>query len=159
MAAGIEAAERVLKKANEAVDRDLLDEALDDLVARVDDWKNHRVAHFGQLLLHGVYTVITGKTEQERDYEIYLFEYILLCCKEITPNKSKDKKDKTRSTGPKIRNKNAKLQLKGRIFMTNVTEVLSFSKPGQLPRLLVRLPARYKLILGRFVYCADLVEG
>lgn len=64
-------------------------------------------------------------------YEIYLFECILLCCKEITPNKSKDKKDKTRSTGPKIRNKNNKLQLKGRIFMTNVTEVLSFSKPGK----------------------------
>ncbi|CRK35012.1 hypothetical protein BN1708_019675, partial [Verticillium longisporum] len=49
---------------------------------------------------------------------------------EISPNKSKDKKDKTRSTGPKIRNKNAKLQLKGRIFMTNVTDVVSLSKPG-----------------------------
>lgn len=131
MNAGIEAADRVLKKANEAVDRDLLDEALDDLCNRVDDWKSHRVAHFGQLILHGVYTVITGKTEQERDYEIYLFECILLCCKEITPGKSKDKKDKTRSLGPKVRNKNAKLQLKGRIFMTNVTEVLSFSKPGE----------------------------
>ncbi|CAN8104368.1 unnamed protein product [Discula destructiva] len=128
--AGIEAADRVLKKANEAVDRDLLDEALDDLISRVDDWKNHRVAHFGQLILHGVYTVITGKTEQERDYEIYLFECILLCCKELSPSKSKDKKDKTRSLGPKVRNKHAKLQLKGRIFMTNVTEVLSFSKPG-----------------------------
>ncbi|ROW02550.1 hypothetical protein VPNG_07848 [Cytospora leucostoma] len=131
LGAGIEAAERVLKKANEAVDRDLLDEALEELVGRVDDWKNHRVEHFGKLLLHGVYTVVTGKTDQERDYEIYLFECILLCCKEITPNKSKDKKDKTRSTmPPKARNKNNKLQLKGRIFMTNVTEVLSFSKPG-----------------------------
>lgn len=130
LAAGIAAAERALKRANEAVDRDLLDEALDELVVRVDDWKNHRVEHFGQLLLHGMYTVITGKTDTERDYEIYLFESILLCCKELTPSKSKDKKDKTRSTGPKVRNKNTKLQLKGRIFMTNVTEVLSFSKPG-----------------------------
>lgn len=100
-------------------------------MGRVDDWKNHRVGQFGQLILHGVYTVITGKTEQEKDYEIYLFECILLCCKELTPNKARDKKDKTRSTGPKVRNKNAKLQLKGRIFMTNVTEVLSFSKPGK----------------------------
>ncbi|OAA56132.1 Rho guanyl nucleotide exchange factor [Niveomyces insectorum RCEF 264] len=128
--AGIAAAERVLQKANEAVDRDLLDDALDDLVNRVDDWKNHKVDQFGRLLLHGVYTVVTGKSDQEKDYEIYLFECILLCCKELTPNKSKDKKDKTKSTGPKIRNKNARLQLKGRIFMTNVTEVLSFSKPG-----------------------------
>ncbi|ERS97639.1 hypothetical protein HMPREF1624_05810 [Sporothrix schenckii ATCC 58251] len=128
--AGIAAAERALQKANEAVNRDLLEEALEDLKSRVDDWKNHRVDQFGKLLQHGVYTVVTGKSDQEKDYEIYLFECILLCCKEITPNKSKDKKDKTKSTGPKIRNKNAKLQLKGRIFMTNVTEVLFFSRPG-----------------------------
>ncbi|TEA15181.1 Rho guanine nucleotide exchange factor scd1 [Colletotrichum sidae] len=130
LAAGIGAAERVLSRANEEVNRDMLDEALDDLRNRVDDWKNHRVEQFGRLLMHGVYTVVTGKSEQEKDYEIYLFECILLCCKEISANKSKDKKDKTRSTGPKIRNKNAKLQLKGRIFMTNVTDVVSLSKPG-----------------------------
>lgn len=57
----------MLQKANEAVDRDLLDEAMDDLMNRVDDWKNHRVEQFGKLLLHGVYTVVTGKTEQEKD--------------------------------------------------------------------------------------------
>ncbi|KAK3312867.1 Pleckstrin homology domain-containing protein [Apodospora peruviana] len=130
LSAGISAAERVLQRANDAVDRDLLDEALDDLINRVDDWKNHRVDQFGKLLLHGVYTVITGKSEQEKDYEIYLFECILLCCKEIVPNKSRDKKDKTRSTGPKLRNKNAKLQLKGRIFMTNVTDVVAISRTG-----------------------------
>ncbi|KAJ3472444.1 hypothetical protein NLG97_g10983 [Lecanicillium saksenae] len=127
---GCEAAERVLHKANDAVHRDLLDEALEELIVRVDDWKSHRVEQFGRLLLHGVYGVITGKAEQEKDYEIYLFENILLCCKEVSGNKSKDKKDKTRSQGPKIKNKNAKLQLKGRIFMTNVTDVVSLSKPG-----------------------------
>lgn len=63
-------------------------------------------------------------------YEIYLFECILLCCKEVSPGKSKDKKDKTKSTGPKMRNRNAKLQLKGRIFMTNVTDVVAMSKTG-----------------------------
>jgi cell division control protein 24 len=39
----------------------------------------------------------------------------------------KDKKDKKREI-----NKNAKLQLKGRIFMTNVTEVLSLAKQGSV---------------------------
>ncbi|KAI1647778.1 Pleckstrin homology domain-containing protein [Daldinia loculata] len=129
LAAGIKAAERVLTKANEAVNRDLLDEALEELTNRVDDWKSHNVKSFGRLLLHGVYTVITGRSEQEKDYEIYLFECILLCCKEVQPNKTKDKKDKNKSA-PKVPNKNNKLQLKGRIFMTNVTEVLSFAKPG-----------------------------
>lgn len=40
----------------------------------------------------------------------------------------KDKKDKNKNKEP---NKNAKLQLKGRIFMTNVTEVLSLGKQGR----------------------------
>lgn len=70
------------------------------------------------------------RANEAPQYEIYLFECILLCCKEISPNKSKDKKDKTRQQGPKTKNKNAKLQLKGRIFMTNVTDVVSLSKPG-----------------------------
>lgn len=67
LASGCEAAERVLHKANEAVNRDMLDEALEDLIGRVDDWKNHKVESFGKLLLHGVYGVITGKTDQEKD--------------------------------------------------------------------------------------------
>lgn len=57
----------MLTKANEAVNRDLLDEAMEELKVRVDDWKNHRIEQFGSLLRHGVYTVITGKTEQEKD--------------------------------------------------------------------------------------------
>lgn len=65
--AGCEAAERVLQKANEAVNRDLLEEAVEDLNSRVDDWKNHNIEHFGRLLMHGMYTVITGKTEQEKE--------------------------------------------------------------------------------------------
>ncbi|KAI6778731.1 Rho guanine nucleotide exchange factor-like protein [Emericellopsis cladophorae] len=128
--AGCEAAERVLYRANEAVNRDLLDEALVDLKTRVDDWKNHNVESFGKLLMHGVHGVATGKTDVEKDYEIYLFEAILLCCKEVSPNKVKDKKDKTKSTGSKPKNKSAKVTLKGRIFMTNVTDVVSLSKPG-----------------------------
>ncbi len=67
LSGGIASSERCLLKANDAVNSDLLQEAMDDLVGRVDDWKNHRVDQFGKLLLHGVYTVVTGKTEQEKD--------------------------------------------------------------------------------------------
>jgi cell division control protein 24 len=52
---------------------------------------------------------------------------ILLCCKEQNPNKQKNRitnKSLTNSRGK------AKLQLKGRIFMQNVTETISISKPG-----------------------------
>ncbi|KAH7346862.1 BcCDC24, RhoGEF protein [Rhexocercosporidium sp. MPI-PUGE-AT-0058] len=164
LTAGIEASNRVLMQANSAVDRELRAEALEDLCARVDDWKNHRVDHFGELLQHGHFPVVTGKSDVQKEvrplfslvqnftfadqtgiicphyeqYTIYLFERILLCCKDLNPNKSKDKlmgaqkdkkdkKDKNRNKEP---NKNAKLQLKGRIFMTNVTEVMSLAKQG-----------------------------
>ncbi|KAI0406353.1 Rho guanyl nucleotide exchange factor [Xylaria palmicola] len=126
---GIEAAERVLKQADEAVNRDLLDEIVEDLRVRVDEWKGHQFQHFGQLLLHGIYTVVTSRTEQEKDYEIYLFETILLCCKEVQPNKTKDKKEKNKSIVKQPRNKkDTRLQLKGRIFMKNVTDIVTLAK-------------------------------
>lgn len=61
-------------------------------------------------------------------YKVYLFERILLCCKEINPNKPKNKmlgnsKNLTDKKG-KLR-----LQLKGRIFMQNVTDVVTTTNP------------------------------
>lgn len=41
-------------------------------MTRVDDWKSHKIESFGKLLLHGVYGVITGKTEQEKDVRIFV---------------------------------------------------------------------------------------
>ena len=56
-------------------------------------------------------------------YKIYLFERILLCCKEINPNKAKNKM--LSSSKPLVDKKGKpKLQLKGRIFMQNVTDVI-----------------------------------
>ena len=53
----------------------------------------------------------------------------------------KDKKDKKDKKEP---NKNAKLQLKGRIFMTNVTEVVSLVKQGNPFYVLPAIPEAYK---------------
>jgi len=63
-------------------------------------------------------------------YKVYLFERILLCCKEINPNKQKTPKFKPTTD----RKSKQRLQLKGRIFMQNVTEVISIQKPGKHPR-------------------------
>lgn len=50
---------------------------------------------------------------------------ILLCCKELSANKAKKmNKSMTTKTGK------PRLQLKGRIFMQNVTETISLQKPG-----------------------------
>ena len=62
-------------------------------------------------------------------YKVYLFERILLCCKEINPNKPKNRLGNNKSLVDK--KGKPRLQLKGRIFMQNVTDVVSFSKHGK----------------------------
>ena len=57
----------MLAQANSAVDRELRDEALTELCSLVDDWKNHDVNQFGDLLLNGQFTVLTGKSDVEKE--------------------------------------------------------------------------------------------
>ena len=62
-------------------------------------------------------------------YHVYLFERILLCCKDINPNKPKNKM--LASTKVLVDKKGKpKLQLKGRIFMQNVTDVVTLNRKG-----------------------------
>ncbi|KAL8696575.1 MAG: hypothetical protein Q9201_007591 [Fulgogasparrea decipioides] len=62
-------------------------------------------------------------------YIIYLFERILLCCKEVNPNKQRAKMLRNERAPANPLGK-VRLQLKGRIFMQNVTDVLSFVRTG-----------------------------
>lgn len=62
-------------------------------------------------------------------YRMYLFERILLCCKEANQNKQKTGKKQTPL--PPDRKVKPKLVLSGRIFMQNVTETISVAKPGR----------------------------
>ncbi|GES61692.1 hypothetical protein ATETN484_0006035100 [Aspergillus terreus] len=128
----IDAIQVVLDSANDAIDKEHLATAFMDLDERVDDWKSLKIESFGELLRFGTFTVIKGDNgkDSEREYHIYLFERILLCCKDINPNKQKTKlmvsKDKQ---APTIRGK-PRLQLKGRIYMANVTDIVCLQKPG-----------------------------
>ncbi|KAF2753965.1 hypothetical protein EJ05DRAFT_444058 [Pseudovirgaria hyperparasitica] len=128
---GIEAAETVLQATNEAIDYEERKEAVEELKRLVEDWKGHKIEVFGELLLHGTHTVLKGDSinskDGEREYRVYLFELILLCCKEIKPKQQKNIMN-NRSTID--RKGKGKLQLKGRIFMQNVTETISIGKPG-----------------------------
>ena len=66
--AGVTAMKSVLDRANAAIDRTKKDQEVDDLVGRVDDWKGHRIEHFGQLITYGNHTVLksdSGKEERE----------------------------------------------------------------------------------------------
>ncbi|KAI5777525.1 hypothetical protein EDC01DRAFT_623953 [Geopyxis carbonaria] len=128
---GLESITRIATQINEAIRKSENLEVVKDLEGRVEDWKGHKLEHFGQLLLHGQFSVIKGdqKGEVEREYYIYLFEKILLCCKEINPIKARNRTmgKNAKVVVPKRR---TNLQLKGRIFMQNVTDVISLARNG-----------------------------
>ncbi|KAL1297214.1 hypothetical protein AAFC00_004780 [Neodothiora populina] len=128
---GKECATTILTRTNTAIENEDKLEAVEELKGRVEDWKGHRVDGFGSLLLFGTYTVLKSDSapgkDQEREYHIYFFESILLCCKDIDRNKPKNKM----SSRPLVDKKGKpKMQLKGRIFMQNVTDIIKASKSG-----------------------------
>lgn len=89
------------------------------------DWKGHNLNDFGALLHDGVFPVI--KSGAEREYHLYLFENIILCCKESPP----PKKSMTLSS-KKSKPKRSSLILKGRIYMAFITHISSSIKNGYL---------------------------
>lgn len=122
--AGEASIKRVTDRVNETRRRQENEIVVMELERRVEDWKGHSVASFGSLLLEDTFQVMKG--DVEREYRVYLFERILLCCKENTPSK-KNSKSMSISKKPK---KRASLQLKGRIFINNVTDIVPLSKGG-----------------------------
>ncbi|KAK3711119.1 Guanine nucleotide exchange factor for Cdc42p [Vermiconidia calcicola] len=129
---GKRVATEVLARTNKAVDREEKAEAVQELKVRVEDWKGHRVEGFGELLLYGTFTVLKSENlgsgkDGERQYHVYLFETILLCCKDIDLSKPKNKYSSKQLVDKRGK---PKLQLKGRIFMQNVTDLISMTKPG-----------------------------
>ena len=67
---GYHASQRVLERANDAVDKVVRNEAVEDLAARVEDWKGHRIDQFGELLLYGTFTVVKGDGKNDVEREV-----------------------------------------------------------------------------------------
>lgn len=97
-----------------------------DLSERLIDWKGHRLSDFGALLHDGVLPVIKAGTE--REYHLYLFQNIILCCKESVPAK-KSMTLSSKKTKPK---RNSNLILKGRIYMAFITKISAIKDNGYL---------------------------
>ncbi|WFD25359.1 Guanine nucleotide exchange factor for Cdc42p [Malassezia nana] len=128
-----------------------------ELERRVEDWKGHSLKTFGTLLLSDTFTVAKG--DSEREFCVYLFERILLCCKDLgawlpstsssalppmgvsvgLPGRSRSK------SGPRLRSRansvsdagaagrrdsQAPLQLKGRIFLNNIVRIQALERPS-----------------------------
>ncbi|KAI1796472.1 hypothetical protein LXA43DRAFT_1157771 [Ganoderma leucocontextum] len=143
--AGVDSAKRITDKINEAQRRAENDGTVKNLEGRVEDWKGHHISNFGALLLDDIFSVT--KSEVDREYHVFLFEKIILCCKEYIPQPGNGKKvGKSNSilkkpaspstfglpgAGPSNKKKSTPLLLKGRIFLNNVTQAVPKISQGQ----------------------------
>ena len=140
---GVAAAKRITDKINEEQRRAENIATVKNLEGRVEDWKGHHISNFGTLLLDDIFTVT--KSDMDREYHVFLFEKIILCCKEFIPQGPAGKKvNKSNSilkkpgtpvpngaAGPNGKKKNTPLLLKGRIFLNNVTSAQPKINAGQ----------------------------
>lgn len=70
LAEGRQAAQSILNRADEALGKEARVEAVNELQGRVEDWKGHKIDHFGELLLYGSYTVLKGEGAKEVEREV-----------------------------------------------------------------------------------------
>jgi cell division control protein 24 len=146
---GSDAAKRITDKINEAQRRAENEQTVKSLHSRIDDWKGHHLENFGDLLLDDLFVVT--KSDIDREYHVFLFERIILCCKEAAAQPAKSGKGmskngsilKKQPAPPPLQlpggmgtpQKNTPLLLKGRIFLGNVTQAVpvpSRALPGEL---------------------------
>ncbi|KAH7888810.1 hypothetical protein F5I97DRAFT_1803116 [Phlebopus sp. FC_14] len=137
--AGSAAAKRITDKINEAQRRAENNQTVKNLEGRVKDWKGHHLSNFGNLLLDDIFIVTKG--DVDREYHVFLFEKIILCCKEALqppPNGKRSGKSnsilkkQSASAGSLVpggvsNKKDTPLLLKGRIFLNNVTKAVPSS--------------------------------
>ncbi|KAK9457739.1 hypothetical protein V1511DRAFT_455917 [Dipodascopsis uninucleata] len=75
---GFNAMKRVTDRVNETQRQAENKETVMSLCARIDDWKGHNIDNFGSLLHDGTFLI----SDVDREYHVYLFENILIVCKE-----------------------------------------------------------------------------
>jgi cell division control protein 24 len=75
---GMLAAAAALERTNAAIAREERVEAVEELKTLVEDWKGHRIEGFGELLLHGQFTVLKGESiaakNEEREVSAQSFD-------------------------------------------------------------------------------------
>ncbi|EIW72229.1 hypothetical protein TREMEDRAFT_20727, partial [Tremella mesenterica DSM 1558] len=125
---GAAAVRRIAGGINDITDHVAKQATVAELIERVEDWKGHEYDKFGDLYLDDHFSVM--KAEQPREYHVFLFERMLLCCKEVAPDRKEKKSSKNASmlrkdkTASKVGMSSKRpYNLKGRIFVSNIKHV------------------------------------
>ncbi|CAO3642873.1 unnamed protein product [Cunninghamella echinulata] len=151
---GLNAILRVASKVNETKRRQENHAIVQDLKKRVYDWSITDIDDYGNLLLHDRFMIYRG--QPGRELTVYLFEDCLFVCREeklpsnslsastssdTSQKKKKNKKDNnvsqldssstaTASTSASSTGADYRLNVRGRILMSRIAQVVDASKDG-----------------------------
>lgn len=139
----LEISKGIARSINENQRRTENHEVVKKLYDRVVNWKGYRIAKFGELLYFDkVFISTNGTSEPEREFEVYLFEKIIILFSEVVQKKSASlslKKKQTNSGSSLTLNltgshnsfntsvngvSEPKLDLRGRIMIVNLNQVI-----------------------------------
>ncbi|KAJ3328042.1 hypothetical protein HDU76_010694 [Blyttiomyces sp. JEL0837] len=115
---GHEAIKRITEKVNEESRRAENESLKNDLADRVEDWKGLNIRDFGDLMLSEKF--LMSSNDQEREYNLFLFEKILLCCKDLQKPRKKKRGETGKDTGTTY-------SLKGNIYINAISSVEDIS--------------------------------
>ncbi|KAI0216115.1 Guanine nucleotide exchange factor for Cdc42p [Massospora cicadina] len=120
---GMEAINRVAGRVNEMRRKEENFNLCGDLKTRVVNWDSLVIDDFGELLQSDKFTVV-GKDQKEREMYIFLFQDILICCKELSAGSKRAKQFPKRATG------GPPLELRGRIPAKSLVKVADRTTEG-----------------------------
>ncbi|KAI1322871.1 Pleckstrin homology domain-containing protein [Xylariaceae sp. FL0255] len=115
---------RALGVVSEKIRQSELNNAFQELVPRVEDWKNHKISSFGNLKQFGIFNISDGGLS--REHHIYLFDTVLLLFRE---DKRIIKRTQVLLRLARLGNeavmndKPPKLSLKGRIYVSSIKAI------------------------------------
>ncbi|KAI8612126.1 hypothetical protein BC830DRAFT_1138251 [Chytriomyces sp. MP71] len=117
---GLESIKRVIEKLNETRRRDENERLKQDLDLRMEEWKGLQIRAFGDLLLSDKFLI--AATDMEREYHLFLFEHILICCKrDEKQNKRNNRKQS--NAGSAKDTSNYTYSLRGNIYISSIVRV------------------------------------
>ncbi|KAJ3135641.1 hypothetical protein HDU90_003716 [Geranomyces variabilis] len=118
---GLAAVKRVTDLVNEEKRQEENRRIKSDVFERVEDWKGLNTSEFGNLLLSDKFPMNNG--EAEKDFELFLFENILLCCKDTNKKRKTKRGNKDEVT--------TAFALKGNIYIERVDSIADETSASQ----------------------------
>lgn len=120
--AAFDASNRIAQTINEIKRKQENAQLKRELETKVEDWKGFNIREFGDLLLDS--NVIMARRDIEKEVHMFLFERILICCKEVRKEKKKSLIRRSNSRTQIV----SQFQLKGGVTITEIERVVSSTK-------------------------------